>query len=242
MQMRGVCRDDANDDEADDEDAMMQCIDSFAHKVRIGQRESQKQRARKQQAGPPPLTKAQIQAIVNKIASGEIKLPDLQEMNDKDLITIWALLDAGSAVNVVDFDKHLHGVKVRESTAQRRGVKYLTAGGSEIPNRGEGELQYKSAIGEAKSIIVQNASVGMPIISTSCMAKDGGGNDITYRANDGYITDVGTGRQTPVIQKEGVYFYAMQIPRSVVAKRNKECSKDFHGHAWQVASNASTAI
>ena len=71
----------------------------------------------------------------------------------------------------------------------------------------------------------------MPIISTNCMATDGAGNDITYRAHDGYITDVRTGAQTPFIEREGVYFYALQIPRAAVAKRNKMCAKGFPGHA-----------
>ena len=70
----------------------------------------------------------------------------------------------------------------------------------------------------------------MPIISTNCMAKEGDGNDITYRAKDGYITDIGTGKQTPFIEKEGVYVYAMQIPREAVSRR-KNSPAGFAGHA-----------
>ena len=126
-------------------------------------------------------------------------------MNDDDLVVVWALLDAGSAVNVVDFERHLPGIKVRESNSQRRGVKYLTAEGGQIPNRGEGAVTYKTEIGETKTTIFQNASVGMPIMSTNVMAKEG--NDITYRATDGYITDTSNGRQTPFCEREGVYVF-----------------------------------
>ena len=120
--------------------------------------------------------------------------------------------------------------KVRESTAQRRGVKYLTAGGGKDPHRGESEVNYRSAIGEDKPVAFQNASVGMPIISTNCMTKEGAGNDITYRAKDGYITDVRTGQQTPCIEKEGVYVYALQIPRTAVSM-GKHLVASFPGHA-----------
>ena len=71
---------------------MMKCINAFARDVQVGQRESQKQRARKKDTGPPPLTKAQFRNIVNQIASGEIVLPDVQDLNDNDRITTWASL------------------------------------------------------------------------------------------------------------------------------------------------------
>ena len=58
---------------------------------------------------------------MQKISTGEIKLPALQGMQDKDLVTAWALLDAGSAVNVVDVAKMFQGIKIRESSARRKG-------------------------------------------------------------------------------------------------------------------------
>ena len=109
--------------EADDEAEMLKCINTFAHSVQVGQKLSQKQRGAIKQRGPAPLTRQQIKDIVHKISTGELQLPDLPEMQDKDLVTVWALLDAGSAVNVVDFDKQFPGIQVRESTAQRKGVK-----------------------------------------------------------------------------------------------------------------------
>ena len=149
-------------------------------------------------------------------------------MRDQDLVTVWALLDAGSAVNVVDFEKHFPGIKVKESSAQRKGVKYLTAGGGEIPNRGEGEIHYKTVIGEHKVTVFQNASVGMPILSTNCVAHEG--NDITYRKTDGYLTNTTTGKQTPFIEREGVYFMQMQVPKAAL-ERPPNPNRGFQGHA-----------
>ena len=77
-----------------------------------GTNSPKKQRTAAHKKEPPPLTKAQIRDIVHKISTGAIKLPDLPDMRDQDLVTVWALLDAGSAVNDVDFEKHFPGIKV----------------------------------------------------------------------------------------------------------------------------------
>ena len=85
-------------DEEDDEDQMLACIQSFAHLVQVGEKQSQKARKESSKVKrPSPLTKAQIQAIVHKISTGEITLPELPDLSDDDLITIWALWDAGSS-------------------------------------------------------------------------------------------------------------------------------------------------
>ena len=68
----------------------------------------------------------------------------------------------------------------------------------------------------------QNASVGMPIMSTNCLAKEG--HDITYRATDGYITNVQHGKHTPFIERDGVYFYQLRIPKAAFEKHNRGLS------------------
>ena len=95
---------DSEDEQEGDEDNVLACLNSFAHSVQSGPRLSQKQR--KRQPGPPKLTKKQIAEIVHKFPTGQITLPELPELNDEDLVSVWALLDAGSAVHVVDFAKH----------------------------------------------------------------------------------------------------------------------------------------
>ena len=69
----------------------------------------------------------------HRIASGQVKLPDLQPLRDDGLVSVWALLDAGSPVHVVDFAKRLPSAKIRESMAQQHGVKHLHAGGANTP-------------------------------------------------------------------------------------------------------------
>ena len=69
---------------------------------------SQKQ-ARAQRKGPPPLTRAQIQRIAETIEKGELKLPDLDLPSDADYAAVWALVDSGSSVHVVDAAESLSG-------------------------------------------------------------------------------------------------------------------------------------
>ena len=203
--------DDGN--EGDDEHAMMEGICQFAHKVSTGPKPSQKERKQADKAKPKPLTKQQIKEIVNAVKQGKIQLPKIEDHTDDDWMAIWALMDAGSAVHVADLEKHLPGVKVRESAAQKCGVRYQCANGGEIPNKGEGLVRFKTEAGIEKTIVVQNAEVGMPIISTNKLAKEQ--NDIVYRADDGYILHLPTGQRTPFVARDGVYFVQMRIPNDL---------------------------
>ena len=223
-----------DDDGENDEGNVMACLNAFAHAVKSGPKLSQRQR--KAQPGPPRLTKKQIQDIVHKTASGQIKLPDLQPLHDDDLTSVWALLDAGSAVHVVEFAKHLPGIKIRESKAQRHGVKYLCAGGARIPNKGEGVAKFQTEDGQDKSMVFQNAEVGMPVMSTNGVAVDWNA-EITYGADKGHVTMLANGKRTNFIMRDGVYFIEMRVPRKVAQEppppgaTHPRPERGFHGHA-----------
>ena len=137
-----VAPEDNDKDDPDNEEEMIQHLKTLAHKVEVqlaGPRLSQsekrarakaeaekqctEQKARKPVGPPKPLTKKQIRDIVNAINSGQLKLPDLdlENMGDSDLITIWALMDSGSAVHVADVEKHFPNAKVRISESQKGG-------------------------------------------------------------------------------------------------------------------------
>ena len=88
----------------------------------------------------------------------------------------------------------------------------------------ETDVDFKTESGQQRSVVFQNAEVGMPILSTNKFAIEA--NEITYRAKDGYIHHVPTGENTPFIAKDGVYFLAMRVPRHWVEKGGA----DFHRH------------
>ena len=211
---------DGADEHEDEEDNVFQQLSHFAHKVqrgpKVSQSSSKNAAAAAAKGGPAPLTRAQIAAIVHAINTGSITLPELPDMSDKDLVAIWALVDAGSAVHVVDFEKVFPGLKVREYKAQRHGVKYTAAGGTQIENRGEGTVHFKTVSGQDDSIVFQNAKVGIPIMSTNGLAREG--KDLTYREFDGYIYNHETKESEPFIARDGVYFRQMLVPRSAVQR------------------------
>ena len=57
----------------------------------------------------------------------------------------------------------------------------------------------------------------MPIISTNGLAKRD--NDVTFRAEDGFIQHNPTNELTKFIARGGVYFLKLYVPRSVVKKK-----------------------
>ena len=111
--------------------------------------------------------------------------------------------------------KHTPGVPIRESDAQQRRIKYVTANKSELCNKGEGDVKLLTDDDQQKMITFQNAKVGMPIVSTNKPAREG--HDITFRADDGYIYRHEAKQTTNVIAREGVYVVKLKEPRSALA-------------------------
>ena len=88
-------------------------------------------------------------------------------------------------------------------------------GGEKIPNQGEGVVDFKTEDGQQKSMVFQNATVGMPIMSTNGVAVDWDA-EITYGATKGHITALANGRRTQFVMRDGVYVMEMRVPRSTV--------------------------
>ena len=63
-------------------------------------------------------------------------------------------------------------------------------------------MHYKTVTCEHKATVFPNASVGMPVLSANCVAREG--NDLTYRAEDEHVTNMQTGKLTPLPSGTGV--------------------------------------
>ena len=61
---------------------------------------------------------------------------------------------------------------MRSSKAQARGVKYESACGGEIENRGEFDIQWRATDDRLRVTTFQNARVGMLILFAANNAKD----------------------------------------------------------------------
>ena len=160
------------------------------------------------------LARRQIDSIVAAAVRGEIQLPELDLPSDEHCMTVGSLADAGSAAHVADKAKHFPGAEVRPSKGQARGVKYVVANGGELDNKGELDVQWRATDNRLRTTTFQNAEVGMPRCSISCVAKDK--HRAVFEDNGGYILHKPTGHKFEFIIASGVYFIKMLVPRRLV--------------------------
>ena len=200
----------------DDEGLMVKALQQVAHKVQVGQKPSQ--RTKKLRDSAPlfngKLSSKQIQEIVAAVNKGDIKLPELDLPTDEDYVTVWSLADTGSAVHVADAAKHFPGAKVRKSQAQTKGVKYESACGGKLANKGEFDIKWRAPDGKERVTTFQNAEVGLPIFSVSHVARDK--HRVVFEDDGGHVVHKPTGSRFDFIISSGVCFIKMRVPRSVI--------------------------
>ena len=68
--------------------------------MQMGPKLSQQQRK-----GRTRLSKERIAAIAKDVNDGKLKLPELDLPSDADFVAVWALVDSGSSVHVVNAKK-----------------------------------------------------------------------------------------------------------------------------------------
>ena len=90
--------------------------------------------------------------------------------NDDDYIAVWALLDSGSSVHVVDAAKFFPKAKVHKPRQDSRG--FTVASGAKIPDLGTVETPVKTVEGVKSKVVWKNANVAMPILSTHEIAAN----------------------------------------------------------------------
>ena len=103
---------------------------------------------------------------------------------------------------------------MRSSKAQARGVKYESACGGEIENRGEFDIKWRATDDRMRVTTFQNARVGMPIFSVSNIAKDK--HRVVFEDDGGHVLHEPSGYRIDFIIPSGVYFIKMLVPRSMV--------------------------
>ena len=114
-------------------------------------------------------------------------------------------------------------------------MQYLCAGVAKLPNKGEGVVEFKTEDGQQRSMVFQNAEVGMPIMSTHGVACDWD-SEVTYGADKGHVTLLADGKRVQFIMRDGVYFIEMRVPKSAVQPPpephpSNRARKDFPRHA-----------
>ena len=140
--------------------------------------------------------------IANGITSGKIQLPELDLDTDEDYEAVWALVDSGSSVHVVDAEKFFPGAKIVPPKPGSTGFK--TANSGTVPDLGSLDIPFVTGEGQHKVAHWINAKVAMPILSSNMLAANNG--EVRCRQEGGEVTNLKTGDQTAFISRAGVYF------------------------------------
>ena len=164
----------------------------------------------------PPKKKAytlkQIAAIAQDINDGKIQLPDIPDFeSNEEYECLWALVDSGSSVHVVDMPKVFPGAKIRKPHPQSKGFK--VADGSNAPDLGSAIVPARTAEGNNISIQWKNAQVAMPILSTKLLST--GGKGLWYHEHGGSIVDPQACTKSDFVESGGVYFIKLMVKRSL---------------------------
>ena len=162
------------------------------------------------------LSKERIAAIAKDVSDGKISLPELDLPTDADLVAVWALVDSGSSVHVVNALKSFPGSHIE---APPRGAKgFVMANGDRVAHGGFVTVPCKTQEGQTKTIKWKHADVAMPILSTHELSRNN--HRVEYEEDYGIIRNKITGSETKFISAGGVYFIKLLVPK-MIAGRNR---------------------
>ena len=118
-------------------------------------------------------------------------------------------MDSGSYVTIANIQKHFGAeFEILPGVASKSGVRYTTADGGEISNRGEARVTHRLDNGDDLDLVFQDGDVQFPIISVKDFARIGS----TVKFNKGGGTIHLPNGQTMCFQEEyGVYFIHLTI-------------------------------
>ena len=205
---------------------MIQALsDLAAGKIQIGAKKSQQ--ARK---GKKPYTFKQIAAIADNINKGKIQLPDITLDSNEEWEALWALVDAGSSVDVADMERDFPGAKVKEPQAGEKD--FAAANGSKVRNLGSATIRAKTVEGDDITSDWKNAKVAMPIISTNKRTQ--GGKAVLYHETGGSLINPHNSIQSGFVESGGVYFIKLLVPKALV-KHKPDQGEAAQGFAGQGA-------
>ena len=139
------------------------------------------------------------------------------EAGTEDENVEWAIVDSGASIHGADAKKHFKGFRVTPS--KHDGLECTAANGGDMTVRGEQIVHYKVEEGHQCVTSFLNAGCELPIISVRKLTRDG--NVVVFDPRDygGYIKHLKTGKMTHFVEKDGVYFLKMIMPK---VKRNDD--------------------
>lgn len=167
------------------------------------------QKKKKRAGNPPPLTKEDIERIADLINKGERSLPELDLPDDDAYDSIWAPVDSGSSVDVVDAPTTFPGATVDAPAPGATGFK--CANNEVVADKGSATVPFKTAEGLKHMCKWRNAKLAMPIISTGQLARNG--KHLLNNEDDGYMLHANSQHTSRFVGAHGVYVLQMRVPK-----------------------------
>ena len=198
------------EDSDDDESDVLKALSAISSNVvRADERTSQRVR-KSQHRAKNSLDVTRLNAIARDVKSGKISLPEVDLSHNADFEYVWALVDSGAGANVAKTDVFNESTPVSAPS-----ITLSTANGGALPHRGAHQVTAYNQDGSTVKRVFYNADVEMPILAVSELSKEGpAGSEVRLRLKDGYIRDLHTGQEQPVVKRRGVYFTKMYMRKS----------------------------
>lgn len=124
-------------------------------------------------------------------------------------------IDAGAAESVLP-GRMLPDVKLQESVGSRRGVQYVAANGSRMPNLGEKKVFFKTKSGIESNVVFQVIHARKSLASVSKIVRKG--NKVVFSPSGSCVENVRSGKRIELEEVSGTYLMGVEyvsrdIPR-----------------------------
>ena len=129
-----------------------------------------------------------------------VEVNTVHEKSDPNELTIT--IDSGASENVISEEFALQ-VKVRASQGSREGVRYVTANGGTMSNRGDKHIHVLTTEGHKCVLNMQVTDVKKPLMSVARICD--AGHEVVFQSGGGYIKHTGSGQITKFNRVDNVY-------------------------------------
>ena len=111
------------------------------------------------------------------------------------------------------------------SAGSKAGVKYVTANGTEMPNRGEQRVRVQTKEGAMCMLKMQVTDVRKPLMSVAKICDTG--HKVTFSSHGGEIIDLKTGDITKFDRVDDVYRLEVNLPDTKVYEADRTSEEGF---------------
>ena len=133
-------------------------------------------------------------------------------------------IDSGASGNVIGKDA-VPECPLRPSAGSMAGATYVTANGTEMPNRGEQRVRVLTREGAACELRMQITDVRKPLMSVARICDTG--HKVVFTSDGGEIIDIKSGQVTKFDRVDDVYRLEVTLPAVGIYGMDEGGAMDF---------------